>query len=111
MAIKVTRENWNNKTFKDATLIMSELLGEDIIIQEPKPKPYNAQIWKNDDIVFEKDFDSRPSAIKWIKARLKNEVNAYADLKKFNKSRDDFDWWFFKVKDNKLVDVTDRGEL
>ena len=110
MAIKVTRENWNNKAFKDATLIMSELLGEDIIIQEPKPKPYNAQIWKNDDIVFEKDFDSRPSAIKWIKARLKGESKAYADLKKYNSNRDDFDWWFYKIKDNKLVDVTDEGE-
>ena len=111
MAIKISRKDWNNKTIRDVALALAELNADDILIVEQKRKPYNAQIWKDDDIVFEKDFDSRPSALKWIKARLKNESNAYADLKKYNHKRDDFDWWFFKFKDNKLVDVTDKGEV
>ena len=109
MAIKITRKDWNNQALKDITLVMSELTGEDIIIVEPKLKLYNAQIWKNDDIVFEKDFDDKLSALKWIKSKLEKESLAYADLKRYNNKRDDFDWWFYKVKNNQLVDVTDCG--
>lgn len=113
MAIRVSQKNWNDEEFRIATLTIAQLLGEEIEVEIPKIefKSYNAQIWKNDDILFEKDFDSRKDALKWIKLKLLKESHAYADLKKYNKKHDDFDWWFYRVKDSKLVDVTDEGEL
>ena len=89
------------------------MLGESVEVEmsKQKLKPYNAQIWANDDIVFEKDFNTKYDALKWIKARLKNESNAYADLKKYSSNRDDFEWWFYRLKNKKLIDVTDRGDI
>lgn len=111
MSIRVLQKDWKNENYRVATLTLAELLGEEIEIEveKPKVKLYNAQIWKDDDIVFEKDFDDKLSALKWIKSKLEKESRAYADLKRYNNKRDDFDWWFYKVKNNQLVDVTDDG--
>ena len=115
MAIRVSRKQWEDETFKSAILGVAQVLGEDIEVEvkgsgkKQKFKPYNAQIWKDDDIVFEKDFMNKSQAKKWIKKTLamKRCENAYADLKKYNKRNDDFDYWFYKLDNNKLVETLD----
>ena len=109
MSIRVDNKNWQNNEFREAILSVASLLQEEIIIEKPlkKFKPYNVQLWRDDDILEERDFLTKPQAKKWIKQRLSLKKNhgAYADLKKYNKSNDDFDWWFYKVTDNKLEEV------
>lgn len=107
--ISIKRKDWDNPAIRNAILATAETLGEDIEIVYPKPKfkPYNAQLWLNDDIVEEKDFTAKKQAIKWIKSRLslKKNTGAYADLKKYNKANDDFDWWFYKIVNGRLEEV------
>lgn len=116
MAIRVKHKDWQNESFRLTILSLAETLQEDIEVELPKVKfkPYNASIWQNDDIVLEKDFIKKSDAMKWIKTALgkKKYSDAYCDLKKYNKRNDDFDWWYFKVIDNKLVEVNSpEGEL
>lgn len=111
MSIRVSRKNWNDKTYRETILGVAEILHEDIEIEIPKQKfkPYNVQIWKDDDIVLEKDFMKKSQATKWINKTLimKKYKDAYADLKKYNKNNDDFDYWFFKVEDDKVIETLD----
>lgn len=107
--ITIKRKDWDNIAVRNAILHTAEVLGEEVEVVYPKPKfkPYNAQLWRNDDILEEKDFSTKTQAKKWIKERLslKKNTGAYADLKKFNKTNDDFDWWFYKLIDYRLVEV------
>ena len=109
MSIKVKRKDWQNEAFRNSILSLAEVLKEDIEIELPKVKfkSYNVQIWRDDNILNEKDFLKKSDAKKWIKSILskKKYSGAYADLKKYNKAEDDFDWWFFRLKDNQLVEV------
>lgn len=109
MSLKVKYKDWKNVENRKILLEVAELLNEDIEIRVPKQKfkSYNASIWLNDDIVTEKDFNNRSNALKWIKQNLskKKYLNAFCDLKKYNKRRDDFDWWFYRMQDNILVEV------
>ena len=107
MAIKVNRKSWENKMYREAILQVAELFKEDIVVEKIKFKPYSAQIWLNDDIKDEKDFDTKGKALKWIKQELlkKKYKDAFVDLKKYNKSHDDFDYWFYKVVDNVVKEV------
>ena len=111
MSIKVSRDNWEDKTFRDAILGVAEILQEEVEVIYPKQKfkPYNAQIWKDDDIILEKDFMRKSQAMKWIKQVLsmKKCKDAYADLKKYNQKNDDFDYWFYVIEDNKVVETLD----
>lgn len=115
MSIKIKRDDWNNATFRDAILGVAQILQEDVEIEvkgsgkKQKFKPYNAQIWKDDDVILEKDFMKKYQALKWIKKVLvmKKYENAFADLKKYNTKNDDFDYWFFKVENNKVVETLD----
>lgn len=114
MTIRVSQKNWNDKLFRKVILNVADMFKEDIEIKQPKQKfkPYNVQIWCKDDIMFSKDFSNRCQAKKYIKKILsmKKYKNAYADLKKYNKKHDDFDWWFFRFKDNKLIEVVTPEE-
>lgn len=107
--ITIKRKDWDNPSIKNAILATAELLGEDIEIVYPKPKfkPFNVQLWRDDNILEEKDFSNKKQALKWLKTRLflKKNKGAYADLKKYNKSNDDFDWWFYKIVDGRLEEV------
>ena len=109
MSIKVSRKNWNDETFRNTILGVAEILNEDIEIELPKTqfKPFNVQIWKDDDILLEKDFLKKSQAIKWIKKTLvmSKYKDSYADLKRYNRRNDDFDYWFFKVENNKVVET------
>ena len=109
MAIRVKKKDWQNEAFRNSILSLAEVLNEDIEIEMPKAKfyPYNVQIWKDDNILKEKDFLKKADAKKWIKNLLskKKYSGAYADLKKYNRKEDDFDWWFFRFKDNQLIEV------
>ena len=111
MAIKISRKNWEDKEYRDVVLSVAEILGEDVEITYPKSKfkPYNVQIWKSAIILLEKDFYKKSQAKKWITKVLKMKKceNAYADLKKYNKSNDDFDWWFYRIINDKLTEVFD----
>ena len=111
MTIKVSQENWKDEEYRNVILGVAEILGEDVTIVMPKEEKqlYNVQIWKDDDILLEKDFDKKSQAKKWITKVLKMKKceNAYADLKKYNKSNDDFDWWFYRIINDKLTEVFD----
>ena len=111
MAIRVSQKNWQDKTFRDTILGVAEILKEEIEIELPKQefKPYNVQIWKDDNILLERDFLKKSLALKWIRRVLKMNKykDAYADLKKYNKTNDDFDYWFFKQEDKKVVETLD----
>lgn len=115
MSIRVSRNDWNDETFRSAILGVAQILKEDIEIEvrgngkKQKFKPYNAQIWKDDNIILEKDFMRKHQALKWIRKVLvmKKCENAFADLKKYNTKNDDFDYWFFKVEENKVIETLD----
>ena len=115
MSIKIKQKDIDNSVFMNAVINIAELLGQDVEITASKSikfKPYNVQIWLNDCDVEEKDFQTKKQALKWIKHRLslkKYKELAYADLKKYNRSNDDFDWWFYKNINNQIEDVTDRN--
>ena len=110
MIMKIKRKDWNNPELRNVLLNVAELLGQDVEVEKVKCKfkKYNVQIWQNDDIIYEKDFDTKPQAKRWIKKTLlmKKCKDAYADLKKYNKSNDDFDYWFYKLENNKLIETS-----
>ena len=116
MSVKIKIKDWNDETLREATLAFAESLGEDVEIIYPKTKfkPYNVQIWKDDDILEEKDFLTKNQAKKWIRGKLSlNKYRtAYADLKKYNKSNDDFDWWFYKwsSESSKIIEINSPEE-
>ena len=109
MSIKISKKDWEDKTFRDVVLSVAEILKQEIEIELPKTsfKPYNVQIWRDDDILLEEDFLKKSQAISWIKEALSRDdcKNSYADLKKYNERNDDFDYWFFKLEDNKVVEI------
>ena len=111
MSIVVSQKNWKDETYRAAILGVAQVLKEEIEIELPKQKfkPYNAQIWKDDNIILEKDFMKKPQAMKWIKKVLamRKCKDAYADLKKYNKKNDDFDYWFFKMENDKVIETLD----
>ena len=108
MALKILRKNWDDKSYRELMLGVAEILHEDIdIIYSKNVRPYNVQIWKDDNIILERNFAKRPQALKWIKKVLvmRKCKDAYADLKKFNKKGDDFDYWYYKLENKKVVEV------
>ena len=108
MALKISRKDWDDENYKSAILGVAEVLHEDIEIVYPRRvKLYNVQIWASDKILLERDFMKRSQAMKWIKKTLAMRKcrDAYADLKKYNKNNDDFDWWFYKLENNKVVET------
>ena len=88
MSIKVSRKNWNDETFRNVILNIAEILKEEIEVELPKTsfKPYNVQIWRDDNILLEKDFLRKSEAIAWIKKilNMKKYKDSYADLKKYS---------------------------
>ena len=115
MPIRVKNKDWRNPAFKEAILKVAELLNEELEVELPKVKfkPYNAQIWMNDDIVEEKDFYNKSDSLKWAKNVLskKKYNSAYLDLKKYNQKDDDFDWWYYKLLNNKLTEFQNMEEI
>lgn len=109
MAIKVKEKDWKVKEFRESVLTVAETFGQDIVIQKRKQKfkPYNVQIWLNDNIEKEKDFLRKSQAMKWLKSVLMMHKyeKAYADLKKYNQNDDDFDYWFYSKVGNKVIEV------
>ena len=109
MSIRVNHKDWKNESFRTTVLGVAELLGEDIEISIPKTKfkPFNVQIWRNDDVILEKNFLTKSDAMKYTKKvlNMKKYKDSYADMKKYNKTNDDFDWWFFKNIDGKVQEV------
>jgi len=110
MAIKIKRKDWEDSIIRNAVLSVAELLHEDISVVYPKRvKLYNVKIWKDDNILYENNFMKKSQAMSYIKKILvmRKCKDAYADLKKYNKNNDDFDWWYFKLENNKVVETFD----
>ena len=114
MPLRVSNKDWNNPPFRDSVLRFAEHFQMDIEVELPKKEflPYNVQIWVGDDIAEAKDFKYVKDARKWISEKLHEDKyhNAYADLKKYNIREDDFDWWFYILRNGSIEDVIDPEE-
>lgn len=110
MAIVVKRKDWDDPSFRNATLSVAEVLGEDIEVIYPTKKfyPFTVQLWIEDNMVEEKEFKDRLSALKWARKRLslKKNSQATAELKKFKKTNELDDYWVYRLDGSCLVDIT-----
>ena len=111
MTIRVSRDDWRNEAFRNATLLLAESFGTDVEIEVPKKEhlPYQVQIWLGDDVTEASEFTRKADALKWSKERLSDPKNAggVADVKKYNKAGDDFDWQFYVLSEGRLEETYD----
>lgn len=111
MSVTISRSDWDNDALRESALRLAEALGEDleVVYEREAIKPYNVRLWLHDDVMASEDFDRKSDALAWSRNALSEAADpeCVADVRKFNSTGDDFDWWFYRLVDGRLKQVYD----